>query len=173
MVQKESLPRPDPSVETKVLRQSSADWLRQPKAAWEKCILEWLSKWEWTASKATANMNENITWLELLIGYEIDSNTTIPAKQELEPHDHHNLSKQDNITQTIAAFRKMVQHIVQNHCPVDARAMFEKPLQSDSAKGRLECLAITGNWMTMNTCPIWHNDLWEKGGSSYYEACHA
>ena len=142
---------------TRRLRMHAQGWKRTGLAGWQKTLLDWLLKWEWLDDNDhPANPTEHITWLELLIGYELDTNTYLPRGAAFGAQGTNAIAAGEAVGQLTTQFRQHVLQLVERHCTKDALAMFRRPgTNSQKGPARLRCLGISGAWGRTHTCPQW------------------
>ena len=107
--------------------------------------------------------DHKLTWIELLIAFEIDTDTTVPDNQ-MQTYDTTNgIKPKMCVGQLASHFKKVTTDLLENYFTADARSLFNnrEPWNADRAK-RLICLGITGQWAATNTWAKWPRQLREK-----------
>ena len=105
---------------------------------------------------------DNSTWAELLIGYELEQQVSIPDTYSLLPALHANLEIEPTMRERIEDYRKTVMNLLANHFTIDVQQMFEAPRKMQQRgdathgwmlKSPLLHYGITGAWQLLGTRP--------------------
>ena len=125
---------------------------------WQKRLLQWLTQWEWADGLDLPYMC--ITWLELFIGYELDTDTELPMETITTDRHAAHLEKRAGLGILVNAFKRAVTQLVQSRLTADCRNLFRQgPGDAKQKSQRLLAAGITGQWMTVATHPAWPNSL--------------
>ena len=101
-----------------------------------------------------------MTWLELLVGFELDGEVYLPRCTGFAAPGVNALSAGNTVGQLVTLFRQQVLQLVGEHCTRDAKRLFHRAQQNcQRGQARLHKLGITGAWGRAYTCPQWSSEL--------------
>ena len=86
-------------------------------ASWQLRLAQWLETWEWVDGNITDDCK--LTWIELLIAFEIGTNPTVPGNQIQTTSDCSALKPKMSIGQLASHFKKLTMELIENHFTVD------------------------------------------------------
>ena len=143
------------------IRMGGTTWLGKAMASWQLRLAQWLEKWEWLDENTTDD--HKLTWIELLIAFEIDTDTTVPDNQMQIYGTNNGIKPKMCVGQLTSHFKTVTTDLLENYFTADARRLFnnKEPWNAERAK-RLICLGITGQWAATNTWAKWPHQLREK-----------
>ena len=118
------LPSHGETAATKKLRRQQRSWLQQGMAMWQRDLATWLDKWEWAHGDEDPEVC--ITWLELLIGYEIGEGRTIPTHAGLDDTLHRSLAIKPGLNKVVQNFKLAIYKIWDAHYTKDAVCLFQR-----------------------------------------------
>ena len=78
VIEVKPLPKPT-GPNLRKLRMGAGTWLGKGMASWQTALAKWIEKWEW--ADEGVNDASKMTWLEMLIAFELDTTTKIPDDQ--------------------------------------------------------------------------------------------
>ena len=104
-----------------------------------------------------------MTWLELLIGFELDTGLRLPTAEAYTGEQPSQLEIRATVGRLTADFSRQVQQVVDTFFTADVAGLFAhgKPTTAKAA-ARLRVLGITGQWRTMSSCPRWNFQIRKK-----------
>ena len=124
------------------------------KPLWQQRLLSWLVKWRWADQPQLPE--QRITWLELLIGFELDMTTIFPDAVHTDGYAPGPLRAQLGIGTITKHFRAATLKLLEAHFTQDVKLLFRSPHGEDSRKRqRLASIGITGSWAATSTHPNW------------------
>ena len=114
-------------------------------SCWQEHLIEWIQTWEWADDDLPRQ--QCTTWLELMIGYEVDTKQTVTHTYSLARGPESLLMARPPIGDLVHHFRRGFLEMLRAHFTIDARRLFEGE-RSNTNKGnlRLQLLGITGTW---------------------------
>ena len=122
-------------------------------AGWQGEQATLLQQWEWNDGE-NANHEEHITWLELLVGYELDACVEVATLTSLDRSAAGNLERKPGLSAVVTDFKQGFQ-VLHQHFTRDAWPLFASTGNCTAGKGRLSCYVITGTWLSTSTHPSW------------------
>ena len=106
---------------------------------------------------------QRITWLELLVGFELDTGTRLPTLHSLKEQPLQALETRPPLGRVVTNFRRATLLVIKAHFTRDVAGLFIRSGEN-SQKGatRLGCMGITGAWSRTYTHPQWGQQLQER-----------
>ena len=155
-LQEVSYPSMYPQAERRRLRRRTQTWLTKGTAGWQHALAEWIHKWEWTLDHDEGTTC--ISWLELMIGFELDTQQQVPHPQQAQLDAGNTLLQRLPLGKLVAHFMQTVRNVLEVLFTSDARRLMHAA-KGPHTETRLQGLAITGSWECIAGCPNWSTDL--------------
>ena len=118
---------------------------------WQRRIVEWLMKWAWAEA---CQEEHRISWIELLLGFEIETGCHVVGTELLSHGNARLLKAAKGIGQEVAAFRRACVQLLDDLFTLEAREMFvRRGAHGQKGAARPVKLGIRGAWARNGHAP--------------------
>ena len=150
------------------LSRASSTWITQGMTSWQHGLSQWLQTWQWADDELCED--QKITWLELLIGFELDTRQATPDDLVNQTGHAAALQTRNGTGKVVHTFKTAALQLLDNHFTKDVHRLFYNATPWSPERGkRLLSLGVTGQWTVTNTWPFWPNTLWGQVDSAILE----